>query len=93
METKIIHESGTEICLKKHGKEVWQCGVSLSSDDLGCRRNAETMSKGNQAAEMSPGLRFSRNKPTWQKIPKSKQRQTRVIFVAEPKAKISVKHL
>lgn len=69
METEIIHESGTEICQKKkHNKEVWQCGVSLSSDDLGCRRNAETTSKGYQLAEesleRSPGLRFSGNKPT-----------------------------
>lgn len=57
---------------KKHFKEVWQCGVSLSSDDLRCRRNAETMSKGYQLAEesleRSPGLRFSGNKPIWQKI-------------------------
>lgn len=78
-------------------------GVSLSSDDLGCRRNAETMSKGYQLPEVplerSPGLRFSGNKPTWQKITKSKQRQTRgrslirVIFVAEPKIEISVKYL
>lgn len=56
-------------------------GVSPSSDDLGCRRIAETMSKGSQLAEehleRSPGLRFSGNEPTWQKIPKSKQRQTR----------------
>lgn len=78
-------------------------GVSLSSDDPGFRRNAETMSKGYQLAEepleWSPGLWISGNKPTQQKIPKSKQRQTRgrslirVIFVAEPKVNISVKYL
>lgn len=95
MEIELIQKSGIENWLKNMTKRRGNVGVSLSFDDPGCRRNAETMSMGYQLPEehleRSPGLRFSGNKPPWQKIPNSKQRQTRgrplikVIFVAEPK--------
>lgn len=100
----------TSLALKfgkeNHGKEsIWcrKVSKSHSSDDLGCRRNAETMSRGYQLAEVSlersSGLRCNGNKPTWQKIPKSKQRQIRRksmirgLCVAEPRIEISVKFL
>lgn len=103
METEIIHKSGTEIWLKKHGKEVWQHGCESQLWWSWMQKKCWDYVQGYQLPEVplerSPGLRFSGNKPTWQKIPKSKQRQTRgrslirVIFVAEPKIEISVKYL
>lgn len=88
---------------ENHGKESLWCGKvgeSHSSDDLGCKRNAATMSKGYQVSlETNSGLRFSVNKPTWQKIMKSKQREIRRqsvirgLPVAEPKIEICVKYL
>lgn len=63
--------------------------------------DAETMFKGYEltavSLESSSGLTFSGNKSTWQKIPKSKQRQMRMksvikgLCVTEPKLEISVK--
>lgn len=60
IETELIHKSDTEIRLKNTTKRCGNVAVSLSSNNPGFRRNAETMSKGYQLAEepleWSPGL-------------------------------------